>query len=148
MIDTINVSKTITVPAYSAWQAIANIGGLDRWFSVIRDCKVLGSGVGAMRVLTLTDGGGEIKDRIELIDHQHKRFRYNRIESPFPVSFYLGTVEIHDTAERACELSWTVEIEAIDEDHDELIGFIQQALAGGIDGLERDLKSSAALLSE
>lgn len=145
MIETVNVTKIIALPSDKAWQAIAQIGGLERWFPVITDCQVLDSGVGATRLMTLTSGE-EIIDRIESIDHQTKRFQYNRIKSPFPVNRYLGTVDVCKIGPDSSEISWTVEIDVDQEQRDELIGFIKQALTDGIDGLERDLTPSTTAL--
>lgn len=147
MIETLNVTKTMAVPADQAWQAIAQINGLDHWFPVIVDCTVTGNGVGATRILTLSTGE-KITDRIEAIDHHERRFRYNRIESPFPVSRYLGTVDICQLGPDSSEIVWTLEIDVDNEKRDELVGFLKQTLSDGIDGLERDLASSAALRPE
>lgn len=144
MIETINVTKTMAMPVDRVWPAIAQIGGLDRWFPVITACRVIGSGVGATRMLTLTNGE-KISDRIELIDHVKRRFQYNRTESPFPVNRYIGTVDIHETAESSCELSWTVEIDVLDEKRDEMVRFVKHALTEGINGLEQDLLPTTSL---
>ncbi len=106
MIEQINITKILTVNADQAWAAISDIGGLDRWFPIIADCSVLGAGVGATRFLTLVDGG-KITDRIEAIDHQQRSLRYNRIESPFPVQSYLGTVNISKVNDNSAKLSCT-----------------------------------------
>jgi len=143
MIETLNVTKTIAVPADRAWRAIAQINGLDRWFPVIVDCTVTGNGVGATRILTLTSGE-KMTDRIEAIDHHGRRFRYNRIESPFPVNRYLGTVDVCQLGSDSSEIVWTLEIDVDDEKREELVGFLKQALSDGIDGLERDLAYQAA----
>jgi hypothetical protein len=141
MIETVNVTKIIALNSDKAWQAIAQIGGLERWFPVITACQVLDSGVGAMRIMTLTRGE-KIIDRIESIDHHTRRFQYNRIKSPFPVNRYLGTVDICKIGPDSSEIAWTVEIDVDKNQRDELIVFIKQALTDGIDGLERDLTSS------
>lgn len=143
MIETVNVTKLIAVPADQAWQAIAQINGLDRWFPVIADCTVTGNGVSAIRILTLTTGE-KITDRIEAIDHHRKHFRYNRIESPFPVSRYLGTVDICQVGPDSSEIVWTLEIDVDNGQREELAGFLRQTLSDGIDGLERDLVSQTA----
>ncbi|HEY8096618.1 MAG TPA: SRPBCC family protein [Methylobacter sp.] len=138
MIETVNVTKIIALPTDKAWQAIAQIVGLDRWFPVITSCRVTGCDVGATRLMSLTSGE-EIIDRIESIDHQTRRFQYNRIKSPFPVNRYLGTVDVCKIGPDSSEISWTVEIDVSRNQRDELVGFIKQALSDGIDGLERDL---------
>ena len=140
MIEQINITKTLTVNADQAWAAISGIGGLDRWFPIIADCSVLGgAGVGATRFLTLVDGG-KITDRIEVIDHQQRSLRYNRIESPFPVQSYLGTVNISKVNDNSAKLSWTVEIDVQEEQREALVELIRRAITEGVDGLEKDLQ--------
>ncbi|AMK77985.1 polyketide cyclase/dehydrase/lipid transport protein [Methylomonas methanica] len=145
MLKTVNVSKTMPIPAETVWSAIAGIGGLERWFPVIAACRVQGDGVGALRVLTLA-AGGEMTDRIELIDHDRRRFRYNRIESPFPVNRYLGTVDVAETVDGRTVVEWVVDIEAEAESR-ELLEFVRQAITDGVAGLERDLLDLAASIS-
>lgn len=79
-------------------------------------------------------------DRIDEISHQERRFRYERTESPFPVSQYLGTVLVDDLGNDMSEVSWTVEIEVGTEARDEVTAFLKAALSDGISGLERDVR--------
>lgn len=144
MIHTLNVTKTIVLPVDKAWSAIAQIGGLERWFPMITDCKVSGSDVGATRILTLANGA-KMTDRIEAIDHQNRCFQYNRIESPFPVNRYRGTINVSEIKPTSSEIIWSVEIDVDNENRDDVIGFLQQALSEGIDGLELDLLTTHLL---
>jgi hypothetical protein len=139
MIDQLNVTKTIIVDADQAWAAISSIGGLDRWFPIITNCTVFGSGEGATRILTLADGA-KIKDRIEVIDPQHRRFRYTRTESPFPVQSYLGTVDVRKVNDGTAEVSWTVDMDVQEFQRDALVELLRNALTEGIQGLEQDLQ--------
>lgn len=141
MIEQLNVTKIITANADQAWAAISSIGGLDRWFPIITSCSVSGTGEGATRIMTLAEGA-TIKDRIETIDHQCKRFRYTRTESPFPVQSYLGTVVVRKVTGDATEVSWTVEIDVQEDQRDALVELLRNALADGIQGLEQDLKQT------
>jgi hypothetical protein len=139
MIEQLNVTKTITASADRAWAAISRIGGPDRWFPMITECTVFGTGEGATRILTLADGA-KIKDCIEAIDHQHRCFRYTRTESPFPVNSYRGEVEVSNANAGATEVSWTVEIDVQEDQREALVEFLRNALAEGIHGLEHDLQ--------
>ncbi|CAL1240907.1 SRPBCC family protein [Candidatus Methylocalor cossyra] len=141
MTETVIVTKVIKVPADRVWTAISGIGGLERWFPVIARCRVEGEGVGAVRVLELT-GGGEIRDRIERIDHGARRFHYLRTDHPFPVTRYVGTVEVGDGGDGQAEVAWSVEIDVTAEARDEMVGFLKGALSDGIDGIERDLQGA------
>lgn len=139
MNETLQIVKTIHVSSDRAWAAISGMGGLDRWFPVITSCRVEGAGVGAIRVLGLTDGS-EIKDRIEEIDHTNRRFRYLRTDHPFPVTRYVGTVEVRDGDSGKSEVTWWIEIDVAPDARDNLAGFLKGAISEGIDGLEQDLR--------
>lgn len=156
MIADIHVAKTIDAPSDLVWTAIKNIDGLDRWFPIIESCSVEGEGVGAVRVLGLVNGG-VMKDRILEICDTERRLRYRRFESPFPVDDYLGTVEVRDAPDRRSNLSWSVRAEYSPDRAQELSTFlenafeaddfsavIEKALADGVDGLDRELRSVEA----
>jgi uncharacterized protein YndB with AHSA1/START domain len=140
MIETIEIVRTIGAPSVEAWTAIRATGGLDRWFPVIATCHVEGEGVGAIRTLGLAQGG-EMKDRVEEIDDDARRFRYSRVHHPLPATTYKGTVVVRDVAGGKAEVTWSVEIDVEAEARDEVVAFIRAALSDGIAGLENDLKS-------
>ena len=139
MNDQINITKIIVTNADLVWTAISGIDGLERWFPIIADCSVLGTGEGAIRLITLADGG-KIKDRIELIDHKQQILRYNRVESPFPVQRYIGTVQVCKESDVSAKLSWTIDIDVQEVHRDELHGLVYQAISDGIDGLASELQ--------
>lgn len=141
MIGTATVTKIIDAPSDKVWAAIRSIGGLDRWFPVINSCRVEGEGVGAVRILGLADGG-EMRDRLLEIDDAERRVRYQRFQSPFPVESYIGTVEVREKLDRRSEVSWNVQIEVAADKVDDLAAFLETALSDGIDGLERDIRST------
>lgn len=138
MLETLNVAKTIDTPSDLVWAVIAGIGGLDRWFSVIESCGVERAGVGAARFVHLA-GGGEVKDRIEDIDHYRRRLQYSRTRSPFPVNSYVGVVEVHPVSKGRADVSWAVDIAVTPETGDEMAALLMGALSDGVSGLERDV---------
>ncbi|MFY9629172.1 MAG: SRPBCC family protein [Methylocystis sp.] len=82
------------VTAAKVWVAIEDIGGLDRWFPIIDACRVEGEGEGALQMMTLAGGAGEMCDRIIEVAPRERRLRYHRTHLPFPISDYFGVVEI------------------------------------------------------
>lgn len=86
----VTITRKFRVPAERAWAAIEAVGGFEVWFPIFTGCEVEGSGVGAKRRLTLDGGMGEILDVVRSIEPQERRLRHERVESPLPVSSYLG----------------------------------------------------------
>jgi len=133
------ITKKLNVPAEVVWDAIRKIGRLDVWFPFIETCIVEGEGVGALRYMTVANGGGEIKDTIEEIDSKNMKLIYLRPVSPFPVTYYKGTVEVFTSYDGLGIVVWTIDFESKPEDSASVAELVQSAISAGIDGMEKDL---------
>jgi len=138
------ITKKLNVPANLIWESIRNIGRLDVWFPFIETCRVEGAGQGALRFMTIAGNGGEIKDSIEEIDDTNMRLVYLRPVSPFPVSYYKGTVEVFSSYDGLGVIVWTIDFESKPEDVDSVAELVRSAIGEGIDGLENDLLEKQA----
>jgi len=137
------ITKKLNAPAEKAWEAISRIGRLDVWLPFIATCSVEGSGVGAQRKMTTIEGG-EITDIIEEIDHAKKRLVYLRVKSPFPVTYYRGTVEVFESYDSMAVIAWTIDFESEPKDSASLAELVKEAIGAGLDGMETDLGSETA----
>lgn len=139
MQDNITISKTIAAPHEKTWAAIRNIGGLDRWFPIIRHCTVEGAGVDALRIMTLTDGG-EIRDRIDDIDDNRQCLRYTRIAMPFPLSDYRGSVAVRANEQQHAIVTWSLTFTVAEADRMAMNALVAGAISNGLCGLEQALR--------
>jgi hypothetical protein len=108
------VARKMTMPAAKVWHAIARFDRLDVWFPTISTCVVEGSGVGAVRRMDSTRGG-KIVDRLVAIQPEKMRLIYERVESPFAVTSYRGTVEVFESFEGLGVVVWTIDFESTPE---------------------------------
>jgi hypothetical protein len=136
------ITKKLNVPADVVWDAIRKIGRLDVWFPFIETCRVEGDGPGALRYMTIAGDGGDIKDSIEEIDDVNKRLVYLRPVSPFPVTYYKGTVEVFKSYDGLGIVVWTIDFESRPEDAASVAELVHGAISAGIDGMEKDLQSA------
>ena len=134
-----SITKKLNVPVDAVWNAIRNIGRLDVWFPIIETCRVEGKGQGALRYMTIANGGGEITDTIEEIDDINFRLVYLRPISPFPVTYYKGTVEVFKSYDGLGIVVWTIDFESKLEDAVSVAELVHSAISAGIDGMEQDL---------
>lgn len=134
-----SVAKKLNVPAATVWDAVSGIGRLDVWFPIIESCKIEGGGPGAIRRMTLVNGGGEIRDTIEDIDSVRRRLVYLRPVSPFPVTHYRGTVEVFESYDGLGVVVWTIDFESEPENAQSVADLVKGAIGDGIDGMDRDL---------
>ncbi len=99
----VSMKSTINTSADALWQGLrtfyADLPGIE--------CVVAGSGVGAVRTFTLPDGG-QIIERLESLDDEARTLTYAIInDSPLPVNDYLSTMQVTDTGDGECELTWS-----------------------------------------
>ena len=135
----VKVTRKLGASVDTTWNAIEGIGRLDVWYPSISDCTVTGAGVGAERRLILDGGLGEMLDIVRAVDPDQKRLTYERVESPFPVSSYVGTVEVFSSYDGLAVVAWTVEFES----EPDMADFVRDLLTGGIGdgvaGMDADL---------
>lgn len=135
------IVKKLNVSADVAWAAVRKIGRLDVWFPIIETCRVEGEGAGALRYMTIADGG-DIKDTIEEIDDVNRKLVYLRPISPFPVTYYKGTVEVFKSYDGLGIVVWTIDFESAPENSALVAELVKGAISDGIDGMEKDLQSA------
>ena len=79
------------------WQLLADFGGLDKWLdpAAVESCESDGNDVGAVRTIVLAEGGGVVRERLDVLEPNAHRFSYSIIgESPIPVDHYSSTVKL------------------------------------------------------
>lgn len=95
--------------------------------------------MGTERRLTLDGGLGEMLDLVRSIDPAARRLTYERVESPFPVSSYLGTVEVFTSYDGLAVVAWTVDFESEPEVAELVADLLRGAIGDGVAGMDDDL---------
>jgi hypothetical protein len=72
------------------WTLIGQFGG--NWHPLIADIKLIGTGVGALRVIETIDGK-QIIERLDAVDVSSRSYRYSNV-SGLPVSNYTGVLAV------------------------------------------------------
>ena len=94
--------------------------------------------MGAHRRTTI-GGGGEIVDRLVSLDSGERRLSYHRIKSPFPVSSYIGTVEVFASFDGSAVVVWTVAFESEPEHDPPVASRLEAGIGAGVAGMAADL---------
>jgi hypothetical protein len=102
----VRVCEEIAAPAAKVWALMRGFGDLMQWMQGLESCELAGSGVGAVRTVTLS-GGLRLQERLEAFDDAGRSFSYAIVgASPLPMRDYLSTVKIRETGPAACEVAW------------------------------------------
>lgn len=133
------VSMSIRINASSdkVWEVLRDFDGLPAFIAAIKKSTMEGSGVGALRTLTLEGGGPPIVEKLEKIDDQAKTLSYSIVTSPLPVKDYFATMETVDLGRGQCELRWYSTFEPKDATEAEAIKVIEGVYTGGFEGLKK-----------
>lgn len=132
----VNISGTINTSANKVWELISDFGGLDNFVEAITECTADGEDVGAIRTITLQDGG-EVKEKLESLDNNKRVLEYSILESPMPVKNYKGRMEVNRLNDTTSEFTWSSTFEAEGGTEKNM----KKALAGlysvGVEGLKK-----------
>jgi hypothetical protein len=133
-------SGVVPASAETVWAHVRDFDSLPTWHPAITASELTegGSGaeVGAVRKLTLGDGGGGVEGRLEL-DDADRRFTYEFVENPFGARRYVATLRVAPvTATGEAFVEWWAEFDADAGDEQRLTEFFADAVyASGIGAL-------------
>ncbi|GAA5142840.1 SRPBCC family protein [Pseudonocardia adelaidensis] len=133
-------SGVVPASADTVWSHIRDFNGLPSWLPAITASELTegGSGaeVGAVRRLTLGDGGIVVERLLELNDAE-RRYTYEFVENPFGARRYVCTLRVAPvTAGGEAFVEWWSEFDADAADEKRLTDFFADGVyAGGIAAL-------------
>lgn len=132
----VSVSETINVPAEEAWKLVGNFGALHLFVEGIAKCTTDGHEAGAIRTLTLQDGG-EVKEQLESLDNEKKVLKYTILESPMPIENYVGKMEVNKLSDTKSEFIWSSTFEAAEGTEEEMKKALSGLYSLGVEGLKK-----------
>ncbi len=107
------VEETVAAAADKVFAVIGDFAGLEK-NEMIKDFTVKGSGVGAVRSITLANGG-VIEERLEKHDAKARTFTYAIIneQTALPVAKYVSTVLVTQLDAASSTIHWSSTFEPV-----------------------------------
>jgi carbon monoxide dehydrogenase subunit G len=133
----VKVSERVEASADRVWDLFRDFGGIQRFSSGFEKVEVTGSGIGAVRTITLP-GGAALQERLEAFDDRGRKLQYAIVGGPIPVSNYLATIEVKDEG-KACRIDWSSHFEPKGISEDQARAMIEGVYKGGIAGVKKAL---------
>jgi hypothetical protein len=108
----VSTSAVVPADAEAVWRVVRDFDGLPTWHTAISASELedgaRGDQVGAVRHLTLADGGA-VREQLVALDDRDRRLTYSILESPFPVQDYRSTMRVVPvTFTGECVVTWSV----------------------------------------
>ncbi len=134
----VNVSMSITINASAdeVWKTISDFNGLGKYLPLITKSTMEGSGVGALRTLTLQDGG-QVIARLESMDKHARTLSYKILISPLPVDGYVSTMKVKDLGNNRCEVEWSSTFKPKGAPEADVKNLIEGIYSMGFEGLKK-----------
>ena len=131
------VVKDIVAPGVDVFSALCVFDGLKPG-GPIEAVRYEGEGIGMVRYLSM--GGGEVVERLDLLDNESLTMTYSIIndDSPLPFLNYSATVQITDKEDGTCSVDWTGTFDP-KGDPETAINTATGIYAGGIKGAKLQL---------
>lgn len=128
----VTVEETIAAPADKVWDAMSNFTGIEP-SATIQSVTIEGSGVGAVRTLTMASGG-VIQERLEAFDPAARVFTYAIInqDGPLPVDDYVSTVTISPIDANNTKVHWSAQCQPRGVPAEKVTAIISAVYKGGI----------------
>ncbi|MBT4365231.1 MAG: SRPBCC family protein [Desulfobacterales bacterium] len=106
----VSVKDTVNTSAETVWKDIKSFDTQ----MIGAPCEVEGSGVGALRTITMPDSGDKIVERLEALDETLKSLSYSVVSGPpNPFDNYLATIQVQETGENQCEITWSTTFDPV-----------------------------------
>ena len=103
---TVSMSIKINTSAEKLWALVSDFNGLSKFVAAVTKSTIEGSGVGALRTLTLPDGS-QVVEKLESLDEQAKSLSYSMVSGPMPVENYISFMKVLEISENQSELEWS-----------------------------------------
>ncbi len=132
----VTVTEDIQGPAAAVWAALSDFGGI-KVGGPITAFETEGEGVGMLRTITM--GGGQIVERLDVHDDAAMRFAYSIVndDGPLPVSNYAATVQVTDKGDGSCNVTWSGEFEPRGVPEEQAKAIVEGIYKGGIAGARK-----------
>ena len=132
--DKATVTETIDVNASpdKAWALVGDFGGLVGWFPAVTESTVEGSGVGALRHLTMPDGN-QLTERQQARDDAARCYEYVVIAGALPCTDYRSRLTVSPAGSGA-RITWTAEFLPLKDAPVDAVAFISSIYQGGLAG--------------
>lgn len=135
------VKKDITIDATAdeVWRIAGDPARISDWLPPIESSQVDGD----RRSCTLAEGGGQIEERILEHSDQERRYRYEILEGPMPLSSYVSSFQVSEHEGHA-HVNWTAEFEAEEAgQEEELVSTFDDIYGGGLEALKQQAEAIA-----
>jgi uncharacterized protein YndB with AHSA1/START domain len=134
---TVQQEIQIAAPAAHVWETAGDPARIADWLPALESSRVEGD----HRSCTLKEGG-QIEERILEHSDAERRYRYQILDGPMPLSSYESTFEVEEQDGHA-HVVWTANFEPEDAGQEqELVGTFEEIYSSGLGALKQKVEQN------
>ncbi|WP_158220896.1 SRPBCC family protein [Kineosporia sp. R_H_3] len=118
---------TLTAPAQQVWDAVADVGGVNRLIDFLGEVTVDGD----IRSCQLGDAGA-LRELIVSVDHDLRRLAYSIQASPFGFTHHHASMQVTPVDDATSRFTWITDVAP-----DTLAGAVTEPVDTAVDSIKR-----------
>ena len=130
----VSLQSTFKISPDQIWKLIGQFNALPDWHPAVQSSKLEDNG--RLRRLNLM-GGGEIIERLEMIDEKDRLYRYSIVSGPLPVANYTATLRVKDDGKGKATIEWSSEFDPAGASETDASAAVQDVFKMGLDNLRK-----------
>ncbi len=136
----VKISDRISASADRVWELVGDFGGIERFSKGFKSVTCKGTGVGAVRTITLPNDA-QLQERCELLDAKRRTLDYSIVAGPIPVANYLARIQLFEDGD-GTRVEWSSTFDPNGIPEAQAVGMIEGVYKSGIAGLKKALATS------
>ena len=141
--ETVFVSTVINAPMERVWKVVRDFNGLPAWMAGMKSSEIEGGGpaeqVGAIRRCVM-DGGGMLRERLEVLSDAEFVITYSVLEGPLPVSNTRTTIRLRPVTDQySTYAEWSSQFDTEPGAEKQGVEFLTRVFNAGFRALKRHL---------
>ena len=133
----VKITDRINAPADKVWDLVGDFGGIERYSKGFKSVTCTGSGVGAVRTITLPNDA-QIQERCELLDAARRTLDYSIIAGALPLTNYRARIQLFEDGD-GTRIEWSSSFEPKGIPDAQGVSMVEGIYKGGIAGLKKAL---------
>lgn len=134
----VKISDRIDASADRVWDLLGDFGGIERYAKGLKSVTCTGSGVGAVRTITLPNGA-QVQERCELLDAARRTLDYAIIAGALPFTNYLARIQLFEDGS-GTRIEWSSSFEPKGIPDAQGIAMVEGIYKSGIAGIKQALE--------
>lgn len=132
----ISMKTTLSASSKKVWETIRDFGRVGEYVTTITQTKTEGSGIGALRTLSLRNEV-RVVERLESLDDEKRTLSYSVLETPLAMKGYVATMKLRELGGGQCELVWESTFQAEASEEARIKKAIERLYSLGFEGLKK-----------